>query len=463
VPLPSLRIGRPAGSAIALALAFWIFSTFGTPASTNHHVILITVDGLAGYYLSDPQAPIPTLRKLAAEGAAAEGMRVSNPTVTWPNHTTLVTGVRPDKHSVLFNGLLTRPGPGQPVRIDGSRDQSELVAVPTLYDQLHRAGYRTANINWPCTRGSTTLDDNFPDVLEQVSHLTPRLRDELVAAGILGDAKDATFRALSAAARDQIWTASAAHLIRAHHPNLLLFHLLITDTIQHRYGPQSPAAYTAIALADAHLAEVLRALDAAGIRDQTTVFVTSDHGFAKPSKLINPNVIFRKAGLMRPGSRTQVQAVAKGGTAFVYLTEPAALDADRAKVIELLRDQEGIAAVFGPDKFSALRLPDPAKNPQMADLVLAAKEGYAFEDEIFAEKVITELTSPAGSHGYLASDPSMNGVLVAWGRGIKRGFKLGIVDNIDVAPTVAAILGQKMPGVDGKVLREILTEAAAER
>jgi hypothetical protein len=96
----------------------------------------------------------------------------------------------------------------------------------------------------------------------------------------------------------------------------------------------------------------------------------------------------------------------------------------------------------------------------MADLVLAAKEGYAFEDEIFAEKVITELTSPAGSHGYLASEPNMNGVLVAWGRGIKRGFKLGIVDNIDIAPTIAAILGQKMPGVDGKILREILTEAA---
>jgi len=74
----------------------------------------------------------------------------------------------------------------------------------------------------------------------------------------------------------------------------MLFHLLITDTIQHRYGPQSPAAYTAIALADAHLAQVLRAIDDAGIGEQTTVFVTSDHGFAKPSKLVNPNVISAK-------------------------------------------------------------------------------------------------------------------------------------------------------------------------
>jgi predicted AlkP superfamily pyrophosphatase or phosphodiesterase len=427
------------------------------PAATNHHVILITIDGLAGFYLSDPQAPLPTLRKLAAEGAAAEGMRASNPSITWPNHTTLVTGVQPEKHSVLFNGVLVRPGPGQPVRIDGNRDQSELVAVPTLYDHLHLAGYRTANINWPCTRGSKSLDDNFPDVLDQISHVTPRLRDELLAAGILEDAKDTTFRALSPAARDRIWTAAAAYVLRTRHPNLLLLHLLLTDTIQHRHGPQSPEAYTAIAKADANLAEVLRSLDEAGIREQTTVIVASDHGFAKLSKLINPNVIFRRAGLMRPGSRTRVQAVAEGGVAFVYLTDPASFEGDRAKVIELLRDQEGIAGIFGPNKFAGLGLPDdPVKNPQMADLLLAAKEGYAFEDEIFDENVITALTSPSGGHGYLASNPGMNGVMVAWGRGIKRGLKLGIVDNIDVAPTIAALLGQRMPDATGKALRELL-------
>src|SRR6266568_8455279 len=177
-------LGRP----VLLALTFWVCSLFGTEASTNHHVVLITIDGRAAYYLSDPQAPMPALRKLAAEGAVAEELRVSNPTITWPNHTTLVTGVHPEKHSVLFNGMLVRPGPGQPVRIDGRHDQSELVAVPTLYDQLHLAGFRTAGINWPCTRNSTTLDDNFPDVLEQISHITPRLRDELLAAGILADA-----------------------------------------------------------------------------------------------------------------------------------------------------------------------------------------------------------------------------------------------------------------------------------
>lgn len=445
--------------AVALVLALWISATLSAVASTNHHVILITIDGLGAYYLSDPQAPIPTLRKLAAEGASAEALRVSNPSVTWPNHTTLVTGVHPDKHSVLFNGVLIRPGPGESVKIEGDRDKSDLVAVPTLYDHLHRAGYRTADINWPCTRGAKTLDDSFPDVPDQIRYITPRLRAQLIGAGILDDAENASFRAKSAASRDQIWTAAAVHLIQTRRPNFLLLHLLITDTIQHRDGPQSPGAYTAVALADAHLADVLRAVEAAGIRERTTVFITSDHGFEKPSKLVNPNVVLRKAGLQRPGPRRRAQAISEGGTAFVYLTAPATREEDRTKVIELLRDHEGIAEILKPENFAALHLPDPARNPQMADLILVAKEGYAFSNESFEDDSITKLTIPAGSHGYLSTNPKMNGVFVAWGRGIKPGVKLGMVDNIDVAPTIAALLGQQLPAADGKVLREILMDS----
>jgi predicted AlkP superfamily pyrophosphatase or phosphodiesterase len=434
------------------------------PASTNQHVILITIDGLGAFYLADPQAPLPTLRKLASEGAVAEGLRVSNPSVTWPNHTTLVTGVHPEKHSVLFNGALVRLGPGKAVTIDGRRDKSDLVAVPTLYDRLHEEGYRTANINWPCTRNAPTLDDNFPDVLEQVAYMTPRLRAELVTSGILENASDTNFRSQGAAMHDRIWTAAAVHLIRERKPNFMLFHMLVTDSVQHRYGPQSVAAYTAVALADAQLADVLRAIEAAGIRERTTIFVTSDHGFDKASKIVNPNVVLRKAGLLRPGppptfTKVRAQAISEGGTALVYLTDPATIKEDRAKVMALMREQEGIAEVLLPEQFAALHLPDPAKNPQMADLILVPQAGYAFSNEAAGESSVTEVTPASGnqgSHGYLSTNPKMNGVFVAWGRGIKPGVKLGIVDNIDVAPTIAELLGEKLPGVDGKVLREVL-------
>ena len=70
------------GVMVALVLALWISPPLFTLASTNHHVILITIDGLGAYYLCDPQAPLPTLRKLAAESASAETLQVSNPSVT---------------------------------------------------------------------------------------------------------------------------------------------------------------------------------------------------------------------------------------------------------------------------------------------------------------------------------------------------------------------------------------------
>lgn len=445
--------------AFVLALALWRCARLQAAAPTKQLVILITIDGLAASYLADPQAPLPTLRTLATEGAAAEGMRVSDPTVTWPNHTTLVTGVHPDKHSVLFNGRLSRPGAGQPVKLDGERDKSDLVAVPTLYDQLHLAGYRTANINWPCTRRARTLDDNFPDVPNPITYTTPRLRAELIRDGILASNNEAAFRAKGAAAADQTWTAAAVHLIHSRPPNLLLLHLLVTDTIQHQHGPQSTAAYTAAALADAHVAEVLRSVDAAGLREHTTVFVTSDHGFARPEKLISPNVVFRKAGLHRPGPRRRAEALSEGGTAFVYLTNPATLAEDRAQVIELLRPHEGIAEILQPESFAALHLPRPENNPQMGDLLLVAKDGYAFSNEAFDDESMVEVNFAAGSHGYLASNPQMNGVFIAWGRGIKSGAQLGMIDNIDVAPTIAELFGQKLPGAEGKILREILTGA----
>src|SRR5947207_15685494 len=93
------------------------------------HVVIVTIDGFAAYNMKDKNAPIPTLRKLAEEGAVAEGMKVCNPSVTWPNHTTLISGVRPDKHGVLFNGILMRPGVGMAVSVDSKRDGTWLVGV----------------------------------------------------------------------------------------------------------------------------------------------------------------------------------------------------------------------------------------------------------------------------------------------------------------------------------------------
>lgn len=430
------------------------------------HVVIISVDGLAAYLLNDPKAALPTIRKLARAGAVADGgMKVSNPSVTWPNHTTLVTGVRPEKHGVLANGVLVRGAAGVPVIVDPRRDKSDLVRVPTLYDLAHAAGLKTADVNWPCTRGAKTLDDSIPDVPDEITNTSPRLRDDLLAAGLLTDATDASFKSVSGAARDHIWTEAACHLIRSRKPNLLVLHLLNCDSTQHAEGPQSAPGYTANAYADSCVSRVLAALDEAGIRQQTTVFIVADHGFALTPKALRPNVLLRQQGLLKVVagklSEAQVHVVSEGGIGLVYCTDPGTVPADRQRVKELLSGQEGVAEILEPEQFAAHGLPHPREYSQAPDLVLVAKDGYGVSGSAEGETFIAtgaEARVSAGSHGFLATNPKMNAVCIVAGAGIRPGTRLSGVENIDIAPTAAKLLGLDNLSADGKVLSAALSE-----
>ncbi len=431
-------------------------------ASTNHHVIVITIDGFPAYEFEDMKTPVPVLRKLAAGGVTGKGMKVSTPAVTWPNHTTIVSGVRPEKHSVLFNGALVRPGDGKPAFINGHLDKDELIKAPTIYDFFHGRGYRTAAINWPCTRNAKTLDDNFPDVPQMIQYTTPRLIEELVRSGDMKVGSDLWFATKAGKERDAIWTAAACNSIQRLKPNLLFFHLLVVDGVQHRFGPQSPEAYEALGMADKNLQKILDAVDAAGLRESTTIFVVADHGFAKVEKSIHANAVLRKAGLLEArddGSiaRACVQTIPEGGIAFVYLDSSKTAEEDRLKVISLFEKQEGVSKILRPEDYSKFGLPQPAVNPQAPDLVLMAQDGYSFANGTGGE-TISKNARTTGSHGYVSDNPKMNALFIVAGRGIERGRKIDLVENIDIAPTAAFLLGETYPHGAGKILKQIFTD-----
>lgn len=453
--------------AVMITATMFLAPAWCAAAPADRHVVIISVDGLAAYLLDDPKAALPTIRKLAREGAVADGgMKVSNPSVTWPNHTTLVTGVRPEKHGVLANGVLVRGAPGVPVVVDPRKDKHELVRVPTLYDVAHAAGLKTADINWPCTRGAKTLDDSIPDVPDEITNTSPRLRGELIAAELLSDATDKSFHALSGAARDHVWTETACHVIRQRKPNLLVLHLLNCDSTQHAEGPQSAPGYTANAYADACVARVLAALDDAGIRERTTVFIVADHGFALTPKALRPNVLLRQAGLLQVAaggklSEAQVHVVSEGGIGLVYCTHPGTAPADRQRVKELLSSQEGVAEILEPEQFAEHGLPHPREYSQAPDLVLVAKDGYGVSGSAEGETFVapsTEARVAAGSHGFLATYPKMNAVCIIAGAGVCPGMRLSSVENIDIAPTAAKLLRLDSFSADGRILTAALSE-----
>lgn len=435
-----------------------LFLGIADPAETaDRHVVVISIDGLPGYLLDDPQASLPVIRRLIADGAVAEaGMGVSNPSVTWPNHTTLMSGVHPERHGVLFNGLPERQGVGMPVKVTGEKTQQELVRVPLLFDALKSAGLASAAINWPCTSESAAIADNFPDVPNDLDHTTARLKSELDEIGLLK-----RFKGGSAVVRDEAWTESACRIIRDRKPALLALHLLNLDGTHHRHGPKTPPGYTAAALTDALVGRVLRAIDDAGIRETTTVFIVSDHGFMTAPKSIRPNVLLRKAGLLTVGESGRVataraHVIPEGGIGMLYLTDPEKAGADRETVRRLFADQEGVAAVLGPEDYPRLRLPSPTEHLGMADLIVACKEGYSVGASAAGDDFVVAQDGSVGVHGYLSTEPQIRATFVASGAGVKRGLKLGTVDNSDVAPTVARILGVPFPQATGRVLEDML-------
>lgn len=445
-----------------LTLAFLSFSSSVKGAGQDEHVVVVCIDGLAAYLVDDAKVPLPTIRQLVKEGSyAPDGMKVCNPSVTWPNHTTLISGVRPEKHGVLANGVLVRGGVGSLVSVDPKRDQSELVRAPLLIDIAHEAGLTTAEINWPCVRGSKSLDDSFPDVPDTIEHMSPRLRSELVERGLLKDETQASFATNNVLVRDYIWTEAACHVIKKRRPNLLLLHLLNVDSTHHLLGPKSAAGYTANAYADMCLARVIDAINEAGIRDKTTIIVLSDHGFILAPKAIRPHVLLQQKGLLTQVDgkidTAKIHVVPEGGIGLVYVTNPGEADMLRPQIKQIFEGQEGVVEVLLPDDFAKHGLPHPREYSQSPDAVLVAKDGYSVSASAEGETFVagnTEAKTSLGSHGYIATEKQMNATIILQGKLIQQGATLSNVENIDIAPTIARLLGMKEFACDGKVLED---------
>jgi predicted AlkP superfamily pyrophosphatase or phosphodiesterase len=414
----------------------------------DRHVVLVSIDGFAGYALADPKLAVPNLRRLMREGASARRLEVVNPSVTWPNHTSMVTGVHPARHGLLYNGLPVRTGEGAAIRIEPWRDKTELVRVPTVYDLAHKAGLTTAEVDWVAILKAPTITWSFSERADPKG----TIERELIAAGAVSVDDIATFSKHPITWRDQIWTNAAAWIFEKHKPNLLLYHTLTTDSVQHRYGPKNLAAASALALADARLGELLAAIDRSGLRERTTVIVVSDHGFKTVNKQIRANVTLRKKGL----SDTAF-VMPEGGTAIVYVKGN-----NVAAVKAALEGHEGIDRIIETSDYARWGFPTPQQDDRMGELVLSAKEGYAFSGGSDGEPIVT-LPSPTGSHGYLSDDPEIDGIFVASGAGVRRGVTLDTARTIDIAPTIARLLGLQMNNIDGRAIDAILSASPAAR
>jgi len=451
-------------SAALVLITLGAFSASALEPASDRIVVMISVDGLAHFYFDDAKAEMPTIRQLAAEGARAEKMKASMPTVTWPNHTTLVTGVNPGKHGVIGNSYLDRTkGTVIPLLPDPLFNKEEIVKSPTIYDVAKAGGLKTAGIIWPASRGAQTLDWTVPDVGTDAlfqKYGTASLLAEFKQAGIPYEKQEEWWKGGKGQDRDRMYTQMLNFVIETHRPNFALLHLVEVDHVEHAHGPQSPEAYEAVEFADERVKEVWEELKK-DFPGKATLVVVSDHGFNPYQQQIQPNVVLRKEGLLTAeGTKItggKARAVGQGGATFIYLLD----DAQRAEQTKTLAEKfaqtEGVELVLTPKDYAKYGLPDPKENQQMADLVLGAKSGYSFSDSLGGDFVITPKTDEIkGTHGYDPAQDTLHATFVAWGAGIKAGAKVGTITNLDVAPTLAELLGLKMPNPDGQVLTGVL-------
>jgi len=418
------------------------------PATQRPKVVVISLDAFAAASLHEPMLPAPTLHALMQRGVHAVSMQPINPTVTWPNHTAMVTGVDASRHHVLVNGLIVGQRTTTLPTIDMKALKSWLVAVPTVYDAAHKAGLTTAQVDWVAIEGAPSIDWQFAE------HPDPAgaIEQDLVRQGVVTDDQLAHFGVASQAWRDRIYTRAAVDIIQQHHPDLLLLHLLALDSIEHETGFGNNAGRNTIAFLDDRVKDVVDAVRAAGDFDRTTFIIVSDHGQQSVHQLLHPNVLLKQAGLQEASATHPSFSVPDDGFALVY--QQRATKASTKALESLFANTPGIRAVLTPAEAAKDGWPVPAQSEQAPDLLLYAADGYAFKEGDTGDYVTP--THEIGAHGYPNSDPLMQGIFIAAGFGIRAKGEIPAFPNLDIAPTIAQLLHISLGKVEGRPLTDIL-------
>jgi predicted AlkP superfamily pyrophosphatase or phosphodiesterase len=431
-----------------LALLVLVLAAPGTPAApAARHLVLISIDALRPEFYLDDAYAAPALRALVSAGAHARAATPVFPSVTYPDHATLVTGVRPARHGIPFNVIWS------PTTDSAGRwyEEAADLRAPPLWEVARAAGLTTAAVSWPSTLGAR-IDWLIPerdyyvrsepvDVLRGAT--TPGLLERLGVAP-----KPETFK--SVVRWDEFLTAAATGIIRGMRPNLLLLHLVQLDYFQHRGGRKGADVKPALARVDAHVAAIVSALRETGMAERTTVIVTGDHGFQDVAGTVYANEILVRAGFRRcPWSAADWRATAHetAGAAAVFVNDAAGPGAAARAEETLRREARDRYTIVSRRELDALgAMPGAA-------FALEAAPGWAFGGGCVDKG---ETAGPKGTHGFLPSRPSMSTGFIAAGAGVRSGVALERVELVDVAPTAARLLGVTMANVEGRVLTEIL-------
>jgi predicted AlkP superfamily pyrophosphatase or phosphodiesterase len=427
----------------ALPLLLWAVLAGNSVLAAS--VLMISVDGLKPEYVLDADAhglKVPFLRSMLRDGAHARGVKGVWPTVTYPSHTTLLTGLSPAEHGI-YNNLEFDP---KNTFANAWYWYARQIRAPTLWQAAHEAGLSTASIGWPVSVGATAVDFLIPEYW-RVARLTDVDPSDALLVAAISRPEDLLQKMQARVGPymrgndpsppgDDIKTRYALDILRTQKPKFMTIHLSSLDEQQHSHGPFSAEASQDLEVIDGQLAQLFAASRAND--PKAIAVVVSDHGFVHITHKVNLMQPFMRAGLVESGGAWKAQPWSGAGMAAVMLHDP-----DDPQVQTQVRDllnalkadpNNGIGEVLEGEAIK-----QRGAFPDASFLVVMKLGYYALCDA--TSPLLSEVKGSLGSHGFSPEYPEMRAAFFIAGPGIAAHRDLGLIDMRRIAPTVAQQLG----------------------
>lgn len=377
---------------------------------------------------ADRLLSLPALSALAEQGAFCDNVKTVYPTLTYPIHTSLLTGCYPASHGIGHN---------QPFQPDTAPEMRAWywrigdIQRKTLHQAAKERGLDVASILWPVTGKNPYARRNFPEVLPLPgeSAVIKMLQYASPAWVLHMEARyGKTRKSIHQPDLDDYAALLCERLYAVRPPHLLTVHLVDCDAMRHNFGVDSPEARAAMERLDRRVGRIVAAVEKAGLRDETLFCVVSDHGQQDA-----PQGVLLDAAL-RAACGARAQSLGMG--AYIFGPD---LEAAR-QALEENREKWGVGRIFGDAELRALRAPENVR------LAVDALPGHCFIDEA---------GETFGEHGFSLDCPQARTLLWLKGPGIRRGFRLPGAELVDIAPTLARALGLSLPQAEGKALEDV--------
>lgn len=412
-----------------------------TQAFAAKRVVVVSWDGFRPEFLTSDKFKTPNTRKLMNSGTYSLELEAINPTLTYPNHTTMVTGVPSSVHGILSNTVFDNVKGPTP----SWYWESDKVKVTPIWKQAFEEGKKTSILRWPVTVGgkATWL---IPEVFAVAG--MAQTSEELIRAASGAEALKEIETAIQSKvpagtdehAHDEWMTKAAVYLENKHDPDLQLVHLVNADHWQHETGIDSKETADAVMEVDRQIGLISEAAK----KQDVCLIVLGDHGHADYKTVFNINTFLKMHGLINLNEKNEVvswNAIAhsSGSQAAIYVKP----GFDKKKVLKVLNDELKVGTfILSKDEFKKHNIyPD-------ADFVVISKIGYAISGG-HKPLPVEILKSPKATHGYFGSDKKMKTVFIASRCGIKAK-NLGKIKMLQVAPTIADLLGMKLKDANEK-------------